>query len=145
MTQIATNIKGICDIMREDTGVDGDAQRISQVVWMLFMKIFADKEEEWEITIDHYKSPIPEKLKWQNWAANEEGLKGDALMDFINNELFPALKDLDISISLQAKIIRAVFEDTYNLDKKNPHQKTDFLASPDVFLNQFKKNRRKNK
>ena len=114
---ITTNIKAIRDIMRKDTGVDGDAQRISQMVWMLFMKIFADKEEEWEITLDDYESPIPEKLKWQNWAADEEGLTGDQLMDFINNELFPALKELDITISLQAKIIRSVFEDTYNYMK----------------------------
>ena len=63
--------------MRKDTGVDGDAQRISQMVWMLFMKIFADKEEEWEITIDNYESPIPKNLKWQNWAADDEGLTGD--------------------------------------------------------------------
>lgn len=114
---ITTNIKAIRDIMRKDTGVDGDAQRISQMVWMLFMKIFADKEEEWEITIDDYESPIPDNLKWQTWAADEEGLTGDQLMDFINNELFPALKELDITISPQAKIIRSVFEDTYNYMK----------------------------
>ena len=117
MSNITTKIKGIRDIMRKDTGVDGDAQRISQMVWMLFMKIFADKEEEWEITIDNYESPIPEKLKWQNWAADDEGLTGDALMDFIETELFPALKELDITISPQAKIIRSVFDDTYNFMK----------------------------
>jgi len=92
MSNITTNIKGIRDIMRKDTGVDGDAQRISQMVWMLFMKIFADKEEEWEITIDDYESPIPDNLKWQSWAADDEGLTGDKLMIFIDNELFPALK-----------------------------------------------------
>tara|TARA_R110002050_G_scaffold4573_2_gene22144 strand:+ start:52485 stop:53894 length:1410 start_codon:yes stop_codon:yes gene_type:complete len=117
MSNITTNIKGIRDIMRKDTGVDGDAQRISQMVWMLFMKIFADKEEEWEITIDNYESPIPENLKWQNWAADDEGLTGDALMEFIETELFPALKELDITISPQAKIIRSVFDDTYNFMK----------------------------
>lgn len=117
MSSISTNIKGIRDIMRKDTGVDGDAQRISQMVWMLFMKIFADKEEEWEITIDNYESPIPKNLKWQNWAADDEGLTGDELMNFINNHLFPTLKDLDITISPQAKIIRSVFEDTYNYMK----------------------------
>ena len=117
MSNITTNIKGIRDIMRKDTGVDGDAQRISQMVWMLFMKIFADKEEEWEITIDDYESPIPENLKWQNWAADDEDLTGDALMEFIENELFPTLKELDISISPQANIIRSVFDDTYNFMK----------------------------
>ncbi len=114
---ITTNIKAIRDIMRKDTGVDGDAQRISQMVWMLFMKIFADKEEEWDLTIEDYESPLPEKLKWQNWASDDEGLTGDQLMDFINNELFPALKDLDVTISPQARIIRSVFEDTYNYMK----------------------------
>lgn len=117
MSNITTNIKGIRDIMRKDTGVDGDAQRISQMVWMLFMKIFADKEEEWSITIDNYESPIPDNLKWQNWAADDEGLTGDKLMEFIDNELFPTLKELNIRISPQANIIRSVFEDTYNYMK----------------------------
>lgn len=117
MSGITTNIKSIRDIMRKDTGVDGDAQRISQMVWMLFMKIFADKEEEWEITLDDYKSPIPENLKWQTWASDEEGLTGEALMNFINNELFPSLKEIDITSGPQARIIRSVFEDTYNYMK----------------------------
>lgn len=142
MSTITTNIKGIRDIMRKDTGVDGDAQRISQMVWMLFMKIFADKEEEWQITIDDYESPLPENLKWQTWASNEEGLTGDELMEFINNELFPALKDLDITISPQAKIIRSVFEDTYNYMKNgtlfrqviNQINKIDFNSSSDRHL-----------
>jgi type I restriction enzyme M protein len=142
MSNITTNIKGIRDIMRKDTGVDGDAQRISQMVWMLFMKIFADKEEEWEITIDGYESPIPEQLKWQNWAADEEGLTGEGLMDFIDDELFPALKEMDISISPQAKIIRSVFEDTYNYMKNgtlfrqviNEINKIDFNSSTDRHL-----------
>lgn len=142
MSNITTTIKGIRDIMRKDTGVDGDAQRISQMVWMLFMKIFADKEEEWEITIENYESPIADKFKWQNWAADDEGLTGDKLMDFINNELFPALKELDISISPQAKIIRSVFEDTYNYMKNgtlfrqviNQINKIDFNITADRHL-----------
>jgi len=139
---ITTNIKGIRDIMRKDTGVDGDAQRISQMVWMLFMKIFADKEEEWEITIEDYESPIPEELKWQNWAADDEGLTGDQLMEFIDGKLFPALKELDITISPQAKIIRSVFEDTYNYMKNgtlfrqviNQINKIDFNSSTERHL-----------
>lgn len=142
MTQITTNIKSIRDIMRKDTGVDGDAQRISQMVWMLFMKIFADKEEEWEITLDNYQSPIPEKLKWQTWAADDEGLTGDQLIEFIDNELFPALKELDTSINDQAKIIKSVFEDTYNFMKNgtlfrqviNEIDKIDFNSSKDSHL-----------
>lgn len=139
---ITTNIKGIRDIMRKDTGVDGDAQRISQMVWMLFMKIFADKEEEWELTIDGYESPIPTNLKWQNWASDDEGLTGDQLMEFINNELFPTLQNLDISFSPQAKIIRSVFDDTYNFMKNgtlfrqviNVIDKIDFNSSTERHL-----------
>jgi len=139
MSNITGIIKTIRDIMRKDTGVDGDAQRISQMVWMLFMKIFADKEEEWEITIKGYKSPIPKKLKWQTWAANAEGLTGEALVLFINNELFPALKELDVTQNDQAKIVRAVFEDTYNYMKNgtlfrqviNEINKIDFNKSGD--------------
>ena len=107
---LTTNIKAIRDIMRKDAGVDGDAQRISQMVWMLFLKIFADKEQEWELMIDNYESPIPNELKWQSWAKDDEGLTGDQLMEFINNSLFPTLKDLNISYSPQAKIIRGVFK-----------------------------------
>lgn len=142
MSTITTNIKAIRDIMRKDTGVDGDAQRISQMVWMLFMKIFADKEEEWDLVMDDYKSPIPDRLKWQNWASDDEGLTGDQLMDFVDNELFPALKELDITVSPQAKIIRSVFDDTYNYMKNgtlfrqviNEIDKIDFNSSKERHL-----------
>ncbi len=117
MSNLTGIIKSIRDIMRKDTGVDGDAQRISQMVWMLFMKIFSDKEEEWEITLDDYESPIPDELKWEAWAADEEGMTGDELMDFINLKLFPALKELDPTLNPQTRIIRSVFEDTYNYMK----------------------------
>lgn len=142
MSNITTNIKGIRDIMRKDAGVDGDAQRISQMVWMLFMKIFADKEEEWELVLEDYVSPLPENLKWHNWAADDEGLTGDQLMNFINNELFPSLKELDITVSPQAKIIRSVFEDTYNYMKNgtlfrqviNEINKIDFNSTEERHL-----------
>ena len=139
---LTTNIKAIRDIMRKDAGVDGDAQRISQMVWMLFLKIFADKEEEWELVLDDYESPISDELKWQNWAADDEGLTGDQLMDFINNTLFPTLKDLNISYSPQARIIKGVFEDTYNYMKNgtlfrqviNEINKIDFNDSTESHL-----------
>jgi len=104
--------------MRKDEGVDGDAQRISQMVWMLFMKIFADKEEEWKKSRKTYKSPLPEKLKWQNWAADENGLTGDELITFINNELFPILKTIEPTDTDQSVIVKSVFNDTYNYMKK---------------------------
>ena len=139
---LTTNIKAIRDIMRKDAGVDGDAQRISQMVWMLFLKIFADKEEEWELVLDDYESPIADELKWQNWAADDEGLTGDQLMDFINNTLFPTLKDLNITNSPQARIIKGVFEDTYNYMKNgtlfrqviNEINKIDFNDSTESHL-----------
>ena len=85
---ISTTIKGIQDIMRQDAGVDGDAQRISQLTWMLFLKIFDDREMEYELD-GAYQSPIPSKLRWRNWAANEEGITGDELLGFVDGKLFP--------------------------------------------------------
>ena len=67
-------IKSIQDIMRQDAGVDGDAQRISQIVWMLFLKVYDAKEAEWELFEEDYKSIIPEDLRWRNWAEDEEGM-----------------------------------------------------------------------
>lgn len=110
-------IRSIRNIMRKDEGLDGDAQRISQMVWMLFMKIFADKEEEWKISRKEYKSPIPEKLKWQNWAANSKGLTGSELIQFINEELFPILKTIEPTDTDQSVIVKSVFNDTYNYMK----------------------------
>lgn len=115
---VSSTIKSIRDIMRKDAGLDGDAQRISQMVWMLFMKIFADKEEEWKKSRKGYRSPIPEKLKWQNWAADENGLTGDELIDFINNELFPLLKTIEPTDTDQSVIVKSVFNSTYNYMKK---------------------------
>ncbi|MGB3207820.1 MAG: type I restriction-modification system subunit M N-terminal domain-containing protein [Crinalium sp.] len=89
---IATLIKTIQDIMRKDVGVDGDAQRISQIVWLIFLKIFDDKEQEWEFTLAGYKSPLPSQLRWGSWAKNSEGMTGEELLNFVNNQLFPELK-----------------------------------------------------
>lgn len=116
---IATLVKCVQDIMRQDAGVDGDAQRISQLVWMLFLKIFDAKEEDFEILDDNYKSIIPENLRWRNWAADDEGITGDELLDFVNEKLFKTLKDLPITEATdkRAKIVRDVFEDSYNYMK----------------------------
>ncbi|WP_313501058.1 class I SAM-dependent DNA methyltransferase [Kaistella carnis] len=130
-------IRTIRNIMRKDEGVDGDAQRISQMVWMLFMKIFADKEEEWKVSRKAYKSPIPEELKWQNWAADENGLTGEELITFINEKLFPVLKTIEPTDTDQSVIIKSVFNDTYNYMKSgnlfrqviNEINKIDFSKS----------------
>ena len=89
-----TVVKSIQDIMRQDVGVDGDAQRLSQLCWMFFLKIIDDQDQQLEVLQDGYRSPIPPRLQWRQWAADPEGLTGDALMAFVNGELFPALKEL---------------------------------------------------
>ena len=115
---ISTTIKSIQDIMRQDVGVDGDAQRISQLVWMMFLKLFdaAEDEFEWD---EAYESPIPEALRWRNWAADEEGMTGEALMAFVDKKLFPALKGLATkeNIDPRGAIMGEVFQDTYNYMK----------------------------
>lgn len=116
---ITTLVKIIQDIMRKDVGVDGDAQRISQMVWMLFMKIFDDREREWELRDPNYKSPIPSRFRWRNWAANDEGMTGEELIDFVNNEMFPKLKNLATTAGADKRtlVIGSVFEDGYNYMK----------------------------
>lgn len=115
---ISSSIKSIQDIMRKDVGVDGDAQRIGQLVWLLFLKIFDDREMEWELLDDHYKSPLPEQYRWRNWAANPEGMTGEELKSFIDNELFPGLQNLDANARKPAAyVVRSVFEDAYNYMK----------------------------
>ncbi|HEY9799676.1 MAG TPA: type I restriction-modification system subunit M N-terminal domain-containing protein, partial [Leptolyngbyaceae cyanobacterium] len=116
---ISTTIKTIQDIMRKDAGVDGDAQRISQLVWMIFLKIFDDREAEYELLEDDYTSPIPEALRWRNWATDPEGMTGDTLLDFVDNVLFKTLKTLSVGADgdKRAFVVRAVFEDAYNYMK----------------------------
>ena len=142
MPNISSVIKAIQDIMRKDTGVDGDAQRLSQIVWMLFLKIFADKEDEAEVMKDDYKSPLDKKYRWQNWAENDEGMTGDELIDFVNNKLFPYLQNLENGSNQQALIIRNIFQDTYNYMKSgtllrqviNKINEIDFNSSEDRHL-----------
>lgn len=119
MSNVSGAVKSIQDIMRKDVGVDGDAQRISQMVWMIFLKIYDDREEELEETEDDYQSPIPEQYRWRNWARNREGVTGDALMAFVDR-LFAVLKtDLPTNgaVGGRAQVIREMFADTYNYMK----------------------------
>lgn len=118
---IGTMIKRLQDIMRQDAGINGDAQRIEQIVWMLFLKLYDAKEEEWEIEEDNYKSIIPEEYRWRNWAIdNKDGkaMTGDELSIFIIN-LFNTLKDLQVSEDTEVRgmIVREVFEDLNNYMK----------------------------
>jgi type I restriction enzyme M protein len=116
---ISTTIKTIQDIMRKDAGVDGDAQRISQLVWMIFLKVFDDHESQKEMLEDGYRSPIPTRLRWRSWAKNPEGITGDALLDFVNNDLFKTLKELPVAGKNAAisGVVRGVFEDAFNYMK----------------------------
>jgi type I restriction enzyme M protein len=105
--------------MRQDVGVDGDAQRLSQLCWMFFLKIIDDQDQQLEVMQDGYRSPIPKKLQWRHWASDPEGITGEALMDFVNDELFPALKDLSArgQSASRARVVRSLFEDAYNYMK----------------------------
>ncbi|MBQ4513310.1 MAG: SAM-dependent DNA methyltransferase [Anaerolineaceae bacterium] len=99
MGNLNSFVKRIRDIMRNDAGINGDAQRIEQIAWMLFLKVYDAKEEDWEISEDDYRSIIPEPCRWRNWAADDRSgtaLTGDKLLDFVNNTLFPVLKGKDI-------------------------------------------------
>src|SRR3981189_921418 len=116
---VRTTVKSIQDIMRQDVGVDGDAQRISQLTWMFFLKIIDDQDQELELTKDGSPPPIPKKLQWRNWAADPEGITGQALLDFINDDLFPALKGLQLTGKPgdRRRVVRDVFGDAYNYMK----------------------------
>ena len=116
---VRTLVKSIQDIMRQDSGVDGDAQRISQLCWMFFLKIIDDQDQELELMQSGYKSPIPKRFRWRAWAADPEGVTGDALLAFINNDLFPALKKLRTTGQPgdRSRVVRDVFEDANNYMK----------------------------
>ena len=114
-----TTVKSIQDIMRKDAGVDGDAQRLSQLCWMFFLKIIDDQDQELEVMREGYRSPIPEYLQWRTWAADPEGITGEELLEFVNTELFPDLKELSIKgvNANRCRVVRSVFEDAYNYMK----------------------------
>jgi type I restriction enzyme M protein len=116
---VRTVVKSIQDIMRQDTGVDGDAQRISQLCWMFFLKIIDDQDQELELLNGDYRSPIPKKYQWRAWATDPEGITGEELLAFVNGDLFPALKNLSTSPKPgdRRRVVKDVFEDAYNYMK----------------------------
>ena len=116
---VRNTVKSIQDIMRQDVGVDGDAQRISQLCWMFFLKIIDDQDQQLELMQDGYRSPIPKKYQWRGWAADPEGITGEELLSFINSNLFPALKELPTAGKPgdRRRVVREVFEDAYNYMK----------------------------
>lgn len=139
---LSSTIKSIQDIMRKDAGTYGDAQRLEQLGWMFFLKIFDDREKELELVKDGYRSPLPKHLRWSNWAADAEGITGEPLLDFINNTLLPKLKVLNGSGSRISTLIRSAFEDANNYMKSgtlmrqviNKINGIDFNASADRHL-----------
>ena len=135
MSNVSGFVKRVRDIMRNDAGINGDAQRIEQIAWMLFLKVYDSKENDWEMDEDNYESIIPDQCRWRNWAHDEtgKGLTGDALLDFVNNKLFPVLKGKDVKNSdgeviikgieistdtpIKKAIVRTTFEDANNYMK----------------------------
>lgn len=119
---ITSFVKNLQNIMRNDAGISGDAQRIEQIVWMLFLKIYDSKEELWEFRNEEFESIIPETYRWRNWAVdNKDGqaMTGEALLNFVDKELFPTLKDLEVNelTPISQSIVKFAFEDTYNYMK----------------------------
>ena len=130
---VSTLVKSIQNIMRQDVGVDGDAQRISQLCWMFFLKIIDDQDQELELLTDGYRSPIPARLRWRNWAADREGITGEELLNFVNGDLFPELKELSPRAGPRANVVRDVFADAYNYMKSGQlmRQVVDKIAEID--------------
>lgn len=119
---LGTLVKGLQNIMRNDAGVNGDAQRIEQMTRLFFLKIYDAKEEEWEFHDDSYESVIPRRLRWRNWAhdnADGKALTGDELLDFVNNDLFKTLSNLELApdAPLRQSIVKSAFTDANNYMK----------------------------
>ena len=122
MSNLSGFVKRIRDIMRNDAGINGDAQRIEQMAWMLFLKVYDSKEEDWEFSDNNYKSIIPEECRWRNWAKDDKSgsaMTSEKLLNFVNNTLFPTLKNLEITpqTPMSKAIVKTTFEDANNYMK----------------------------
>ena len=122
MSSLSNFVKRIRDIMRNDAGVNGDAQRIEQIAWMIFLKVYDAKEQDWVMDEDNYQSIIPEKCRWSSWAKDDKSgnaMTGDTLMNFVNITLFPTLKGLSVTpeTPIKKSIVRTTFEDANNYMK----------------------------
>lgn len=122
MSNLSGFVKRLRDIMRNDAGINGDAQRIEQIAWMLFLKVYDAKEQDWEWDDEEYISIIPEECRWQNWAADDRtgiAMTGDKLLNFVNNTLFPTLKNLpvDATTPIKKAIVQTTFADANNYMK----------------------------
>lgn len=122
MSSLSGFVKRLRDIMRNDAGINGDAQRIEQISWMLFLKVYDEKEQDWEWDDDSYESIIPEECRWVTWAVDDRSgsaMTGDRLLDFVNNTLFPTLKKLPVTAATPIKkaIVQTTFADANNYMK----------------------------
>ena len=121
MSNLSGFVKRLRDIMRNDAGINGDAQRLEQIAWMLFLKVYDAKEQDWEFEEDDYVSIIPDACRWSTWAHDPtgKGMTGDALLDFVNNTLFPTLKRLpvDATTPIRKAIVQSTFSDANNYMK----------------------------
>lgn len=122
MSNLSTFVKRLRDIMRNDAGVNGDAQRIEQIVWMLFLKVYDSKEQDWAFDDEDYRSIIPDDCRWCNWACDDKAgraMTGDTLLNFVNNRLFPTLKTLpvDADTPINKAVVQSVFQDANNYMK----------------------------
>lgn len=122
MSNLSGFVKRIRDIMRNDAGINGDAQRIEQIAWMLFLKVYDAKEQDWEFNEENYVSIIPEECRWNSWAHADnpaDAMTGDQLLNFVNNTLFPKLKTLPVTKDTPIKkaIVQTTFADANNYMK----------------------------
>ncbi len=143
MKKIETIVKSARNIMRQDTGTGSDELRILQLGWMLFLKVFSDKDKELALMDDNYLSPIPAELHWENWAGEDEGMTGDELLQFVDRKLFPTLAEIDLSTAKRrAVLVHEVFANNYNYMKSGIHlrqvinklNEIDFNNSKDLQL-----------
>ena len=143
MTNVSGIVKSARNIMRQDTGTGSDELRILQLGWMLFLKIFSDKDKELELLADDYTSPLPDELHWDKWAGDDEGMTGDELLEFVDRKLFPTLSELDLSTGdKRTKLVHEVFSNNYNYMKSGIHlrqvinklNEIDFTSSKDLHV-----------
>ena len=122
MTSIPSTVKSIRQIMWQDQGTGSDELRIRQLGWMFFLKVFSDKDKELELFDKNYTSPIPAELHWNQWAGDGEGITGDKLVEFVDQKLFPTLKNISVANSNgRARLVREVFADNFNYMKSGIH------------------------
>ncbi|SEH06973.1 class I SAM-dependent DNA methyltransferase [Candidatus Venteria ishoeyi] len=146
MSNISGIVKSARNIMRQDTGTGSDELRILQLGWMMFLKIFSDKDEELEMMEDDYESPIPEELRWSAWAADDEGITGDKLREFVDEKLFPTLANIDLSTAdpdatagKRAILVHEVFANNYNYMKSGIHLRQVINKLNEIDFNNHKK------